>query len=249
VESVIRWLLIVGGVVSTIIGVFWRWLVDRDNAALMTAVATLGLVFVAFLQWRTLQKTDETLKATLNLAHRPWVGVEKIETRSWPTTQADGKVHLDLSVTLKNVGKSPAVVLVSGGAILSTEDWKPKQKKRCADTKSAVQRSGFGDEWTVLPDQLWPYHISLLLETPLSELKKMAGMEFVIRIVGCVVYRSTFDDAIYTTSFVAMTSVEDPKLEEPRGVLHPIKVSDLGAPAKDRWVIIKDLSMAGESPR
>ena len=235
-------------------GLFWRWLWDRENAAHLTAIATLGLVIVtaglvlvAMWQWRTLENTDATLRHTLTLAHRPWVGIEKIEIRNWPT-QVNGQINFDLAVWLKNVGKSPAVVLVDAVAILSTEPWAGPQKKKCTDTKAEVQRNGFGEQWTVLPDQVWPFHKSILLKTPVSEIQQNLGGKYVARFAGCVLYKSTFDDALYMTSFVGTTSVEDPRHPLPRDESNPLIISDRTEP-KDHRLVIKALSMAGEPPQ
>src|SRR5262249_55090931 len=78
-----------------------------DNAALTTAIATLLLALVAILQWRTFEKTDRTLK----LGQRPWIGIADIQTLEWPL-QHDGRLVFKLSFVLKNVGHSPATVLV-----------------------------------------------------------------------------------------------------------------------------------------
>ena len=54
--------------------IFWKRWKDRFGNAdrvtqIILAAFTLGLVIVGFLQWRTLDKTDATLKAT----QRPWI--------------------------------------------------------------------------------------------------------------------------------------------------------------------------------
>lgn len=116
-DSLVRFILVAVGIGTALAallwrGLLWRWLLDKENAAHVTAIATIGLVlvtvgliFVALLQWRTLEKTDETLKLTLSLAHRPWVGVHDIKVRNnWPSRSGD-ELRFDLSVELKNVGK------------------------------------------------------------------------------------------------------------------------------------------------
>ena len=187
----------------------------------------------------------------LNLAHRPWVGVQDVKVRNnWPT-QVDGKLRFDLSVELKNVGKSPAVVLRTAASAITSNEWSSAQKKRCNEARAEIQASDLY-HWTVLPDQIWPYHAPAVTEKPLSEIRASGDDEIYVMIVGCVLYRSIFDDAIYATSFVARVSEEDQndrKHIETRGAINPIRLNHLIDPPKDRLLIIKDVSMPGEPPR
>ena len=67
------------------------------------ALATLSLVWVAALQWNTLEKTDETLRA----AQRPWIKYSDIQIAS-PLTYNENGMNITLRFFLKNTGTSPA---------------------------------------------------------------------------------------------------------------------------------------------
>ena len=55
------------------------------------ALATLSLVWVAALQWNTLEKTDETLRA----AQRPWIKYSDIQIAS-PLTYNENGMNITL---------------------------------------------------------------------------------------------------------------------------------------------------------
>jgi hypothetical protein len=67
------------------------------------ALATLSLVWVAALQWNTLEKTDETLQA----AQRAWIKYSDIQIAS-PLTYNENGMNITLRFFLKNTGTSPA---------------------------------------------------------------------------------------------------------------------------------------------
>jgi hypothetical protein len=78
----------------------------KDPMTLFTAIlalATLSLVWVAALQWNTLEKTDETLRA----AQRPWIKYSDIQIAS-PLTYNENGMNITLRFFLKNTGTSPA---------------------------------------------------------------------------------------------------------------------------------------------
>jgi hypothetical protein len=67
------------------------------------AVATLGLVIVSFLQWRTLDKTDETFRA----GERAFVFVTHNGGQWQPARMINGEVLRFLPVVWENSGNSP----------------------------------------------------------------------------------------------------------------------------------------------
>lgn len=74
---------------------------DLDAIAVLTAV----LVIVAYLQWLTLEKTDQTLK----LQQRAWIAPGRLIAPQNFIEQKDEAAAIGL--TFKNVGKEPAIEL------------------------------------------------------------------------------------------------------------------------------------------
>jgi len=135
---------------------------------------------------------------------------------------------------------------------IETHDWRTTQKQTCEKAIASIKPSEL-EHWTILPDGEWPYHVSPVIDTPVAELKSAGGGdELAVMIVGCIVYRSVFDETLYTTSFVARASEEDSsdtKHMETRGAINHLRLSHLSKPPPGWKVVIKDLSMAGEPPR
>jgi hypothetical protein len=73
---------------------------DKINGLLLT-LFTLALVVVGILQWRTLDKTDETLK----LQQRAWIGPANARLAN---TLAEGR-DIHILIDVKNFGKEPAI--------------------------------------------------------------------------------------------------------------------------------------------
>jgi hypothetical protein len=67
------------------------------------AVGTIALALVAILQWRTLDKTDETLRA----AQRPWMKYADVQFAG-PLIYNENGLNISLRFFLKNTGNSPA---------------------------------------------------------------------------------------------------------------------------------------------
>lgn len=81
---------------------FARW----DALTFFTAVLALFtglLVFVALLQWRTLEKTDQTMK----LQQRAWIAPGRIIPPQNFTEQKEEAAAIGL--TFQNIGKEPAI--------------------------------------------------------------------------------------------------------------------------------------------
>jgi hypothetical protein len=70
-------------------------------------IATACSVVVLALQWRTLEKTDRTLNATLIATTRPWIEPDKIAVRDFEITQSY-ELIANIDVSYLNVGHSPA---------------------------------------------------------------------------------------------------------------------------------------------
>jgi hypothetical protein len=72
-------------------------------ATVVMAVAAVAMAVVAGLQWKTLEKTDETLRAD----QRPWVTYSDVRILG-PLTFNEAGARVTLEFRLKNTGHSPA---------------------------------------------------------------------------------------------------------------------------------------------
>jgi cytochrome bd-type quinol oxidase subunit 2 len=69
----------------------------------LLAIATIGLVIVSFLQWRTLDKTDETFRA----GERAFVFVTHNAAEWQPAQMINGQIVRFYPVVWENSGNSP----------------------------------------------------------------------------------------------------------------------------------------------
>jgi hypothetical protein len=87
----------------------WKVTINRlksiESLILTTATVFLGLM--AYWQWSALDKTDITLNKTLIATNLPWVAVA-IDPAG-PIIWRDGGLEVSYKITLKNIGKSPAL--------------------------------------------------------------------------------------------------------------------------------------------
>lgn len=223
----------------------WRWI--KANPEFVTAVIAL----VAFLQWRTLENTDQTLR----LAQRPWIGTDKIEALKWPTREGE-EVVFGLRYFLKNVGHSPAVVFVHARVFVVLEasklEFQKLQSEVCKTARKEVDKrdgSGWGLKYAVLPNDTFPYdrEDEKLTDENLNVAKVgRIGKEYRAVIVGCVLYMSPLDKETHKTPFYGWMSVDDSKDQLKREIINPIRISDLKAP-KNRQLIVKAISIAGDA--
>lgn len=132
------------------------------HAGLLTALATIALVSVGWLQWQTLQNTDTTQR----VLQRAWISIPTITFQPrvaaqsgdyldpWPTYDGD-KVGFRLRFFLRNVGHTPAFdVRVAARVYLETghkDGWKEPQKEVCAHLRAELVRGEPNARYTILP--------------------------------------------------------------------------------------------------
>ena len=88
--------------------------------SLILTAATIFLGWMAYWQWDALHKTDITLNKTLIAATRPWIAVAIDPTG--PIVWRDGGFEVSYKITLKNIGKSPAIKVSHVEAIILDMD-------------------------------------------------------------------------------------------------------------------------------
>ena len=172
---------------------------DRIFQALLV-LFTLSLVVVGALQWRTLSRTDETLRA----AQRPWVNFDsKIES---PLRYMGEEIGMLVILSLRNGGHSPALnVRVIQKTLLVYDDEQARQIQHelCNHTFESDQE-GWGS--TIFPDS------PPVLEPELVEISKEEIGKYIATggpghftrplIIGCIVYVSSVDASPHHTGFM-----------------------------------------------
>jgi hypothetical protein len=222
--------------------------------------AVVTYTVVSCNQWKTAEKQ---LEAT----ERPWIGVSKIDVYG-PLTYTDGKTKaiFQLRYTLKNVGRSPAIVGIYGKIINADErdirehDWQTEQRNICQPARAEADRSGdkWHPPWVVIPEfpmiydvpydgktPEWDSHIDQPLVIDQQTVKSNGGT-FVPKNVGCVLYRSTIDNKTHQTEFSADISMVGPDGHAPPpGGSRRINLRDGDIPAEKLSVI--DVLMTGKA--
>lgn len=232
-RGMLRWTKI-GAVATAVLGLgtIVLAIAALRNASLVSS--QLGEMENAGKQTDKIVQTMQGQLDQMKAAQRPWISVIDVTARTWPIHQ-DNRAIFKLTFDLKNVGHSPATVLVRAGVLMPTDPWKA-QEEICA-------RPGDGEErkWIVLPNDVFPYNFDPpALEADFGKIKEYTPM-----VVGCIIYRSALDDkTLYRTPFVTWMSVEDPKSPLPREVFIPIKVD--GAPMPADNLRSKNVLITGE---
>ena len=190
------------------ISAFWeRWKGDRVIQILLAAF-TFGIVIVGYLQWRTLAKTDATLKA----AQRPWIefDVPQTEALGWIGTEFGALAHFGL----KNSGHSPALNVRGVSKTLlvwANLDVHKIQDELCAEFNQAKE-DGYGE--TVFPNNP-PLEHSMLFEIlppEIARFKATAPKFPRPLVIGCFSYFFYADHSVHNTGFMYMIRPRPPQL-------------------------------------
>lgn len=83
------------------------WHKPSDRFSFLLVISTIALAIIAGLQWHTLEKTDETLRATHELSQRPWISIS-VRPAGGLDVDKNKNVSILFDVILKNSGNSPA---------------------------------------------------------------------------------------------------------------------------------------------
>jgi hypothetical protein len=228
---------------------FWKWRpawwrTASDKFAFFVALFTAVLAVVAGLQTCVLKNQLTEMKNE----QRPWIGVPRIESRKWPEIDGD-VVNFALAFILKNYGHSPAVVRVTAAIIWDPQEtiWNARQKHICDDENREVRINGWGEQWTVLPNDEWPYYLPKIpLDTNVSQIQQVTGGLYTPLLVGCVVYRSSVNPDLRQSAFVGTLSVENPDAHLPRDNITKINIRDTQPPSGKK-LVVKAVSITGDS--
>lgn len=165
-----------------------------DSVGYFTAV----LAIVAGLQWLTLEKTDQTLKAE----QRPWVSLKSMDVASDLIWRPDG-THLDIQFALKNTGHSPAVRAFthSKAFVMFGREPNPQtaQSKFCDDVrKQNVGDAIFPGDFVIQPQGLFFERADV--DTALRTAPQFKFLDLMILI--CVNYRLVGESANHQTTYI-----------------------------------------------
>jgi hypothetical protein len=178
----------------------------KEPLTLFTALlvlSTIALVVVAVLQWSTLEKTDDTLKAQ----QRPWLSIGYPHaTNAFPVSAAGGAFVVEFN--LKNFGNSPALNVEIDGEIpmlksnLGTLARQDAICKRLKERPTGKDGNGF----TIFPQETIPKRVSFTIEKgAVEEGIKSLGLPiptFSPFIIGCTRYVYSADMSQHETGFV-----------------------------------------------
>lgn len=182
--------------------------------------ATIDDIRAVFVQTLTSANTNkEAIKATevtLRATLRPWVSVE-LGTMGPLVISDTGEIRFSMAFNLKNVGKSPALYVDITSKLLGFMDKdgiSPQEKLRalCQERRQMPfsKHSNYGH--TIFQDESLLLKIGMV--TTVEELKKCSYMDnpeyFAIDLIGCISYRTTFDDGMHLTQFMGQLRKHDP---------------------------------------
>jgi hypothetical protein len=174
-----------------------RWLAWICNRERIAVIFAGGLFLIAYLQWRTLEKTDLTLKAE----QRPWVQSDVPAKRglSWAGTEISGL----MTFRLINSGHSPALNVRAFSNTLLV--WDDERARKVQDLLCDAFHSGL-DEWgvTLFPNNR-PYEQFVTIDVLADEIEKFKANPPPFPrpiVVGCVTYFYYADHSPHDTGFM-----------------------------------------------
>lgn len=194
---------------------FWKciqtWLYDIFSPfSRITDVGffTAVLVIVAWLQWNTLEKTDQTFKA----AQRPWLEFSVQIMGGWAWAQDE--LTMFVKFGLRNTGHSPALNVrgFNKTFLVWDDDLVRKTQEQLCDEfdnpppythpGSANKEEGYG--YTIFPDNP-PLDHFMIFEIPKTEIDKFKAKPPVFPrpiAVGCFSYFYGADHSAHDTGFM-----------------------------------------------
>jgi hypothetical protein len=170
----------------------------------MLVVATLFLVGIGWLQWRTLGKTDQTLKA----AQRPWISIGVPQPVS-DFQYTDTGAIVTIEYYLTNSGNSPALNVEMDGEMPLVQSYMGIYKRQDAICDRLRTRliGNRGDGFTIFPhDPALPQRVQYSVGKEALDAALKAG-QFPVpavmpMIIGCVRYVFYADVSQHDTGFI-----------------------------------------------
>jgi hypothetical protein len=170
------------------------------------------LLFVSFFLtgWAAIAsaRAVKIANKTLIVSERAWLSIETFAIKGSLSNSAEG-IRTNLVIELLNSGRSPAANVRIDTKICA-QSWQSMDALKVLSEAALVnpsthwRRRMLGE--TIAPGRPAVRELSILLETSeiLSSLQVLAPMSWVVpAIVGCLTYRSAFDDAaIHQTGFI-----------------------------------------------
>ncbi len=209
----------------------------------LLCVFTFCLVVVGFLQWRTLDETEQIFK----IEQRPWISVENIDVVEG-TKERDDFPSFVLSYTLKNVGHLPAIVALDAAVISDPSQskldqmWWLRQQKICDERKTDISSKhewiypgGDKVQFEIFPGKEWPYILPSRMTDSVKGLSDYAP-----RIIGCIIYQSVEDEILHEAPFFASITIDD-------GIPTRSHVPNISREANGPRLIVKAISMTGKA--
>jgi hypothetical protein len=195
------------------------WIADRER---VTIIFAGGLLLVAYLQWRTLEKTDLTLKAE----QRPWIqfDVPAKAGLSWAGTEISGL----MTFRLINTGHSPALNVRAFSNTLLV--WDDERARKLQDLLCEAFHSGTEEGYgaTIFPNNS-PYERFVTIDIMADEIERFKTNPPTFLgplVVGCVTYFYNADHSVHDTGFMYMIRLKPPRrfvLPKPGEVIPPEK--------------------------
>ena len=220
----------------------WAAVIELLLAAVI-ATATVVSACVASRQASIMDTQAAISQRQTKLAEagqRPWIDVVGIDPQQPPF---DGINTFQLTHNLKNVGHSPAYIVVKSKAAPG-EPWQHIQEEPCNES---ISQKEWDWGWLILPNGQFPYNDrAILSQQDISNIKTSSG-QYKLAISGCVYYRIPGENIVHKTHFIAAMSIEDPSapLKE-REQYGPFEGGTVEIP-KGRVLRYKNVLMAGDS--
>ena len=174
----------------------------------LTAAIAVGGVISAVIFWRQLSVMQGQLDV-MEADQRPWVSLAAIPTIASPLRYlvAGNWVTVDLLISLKNTGKTPArrvaIPLKMIGLHTGAGDLLAAQERVCLRFPKPLPQNAKYTEFTIFPGDILQRTQSVDLgKSDLDDLHQVGGHAVVSAIVGCIDYQFVTSEDHHQTGMI-----------------------------------------------
>lgn len=195
-------------VLATVAVAYFTWTLYRTAKEQLTATQ---------IALEISERSAKASEATLIGTQRPWVSVD-VGTKGPLVITDTGEIRLDMVFNMKNVGKSPALNVQVEPKLVSFMNREGNPLHKLRDLCQQTRQKPLADQ-SILGHTIFPEENLLLsngLVITVDEVKKSSWIGydhegFAIDLIGCVSYRTAFDDGIHLTQFMGQLRKHNPE--------------------------------------
>jgi uncharacterized membrane protein len=198
----------------------------------ITTLALVAAAAFAYFQWLTLDKTDKTLRDTLNssdLERRAWLYTNFTQVSD--LTFSDAEISTRFNFVLGNTGKLPGVNALIWAELSATPNRETLELVDLPDSCKSGNDKRLAYGVNVFPQQAVPY-ATVIVST--KERQQIPSGAINVFMVGCITYFSVGDAQVHRTPmrFIFNDLVKGFRLDKTMGAISSFSLGLVAIPIK-----------------